>query len=124
MNSALLTLSIAGAGAVGAVLRWGAVHAVLSMGLHFTFATLTVNVLGSFAAGLLFALLREAHPLLLATIFIGFLGAFTTFSTYTLESVRLLFDGEILRGVLNIMLQNGLGLIAAISGLLLGRALS
>lgn len=113
-------LAIALAGALGALARWGAVRAVLALGAHFAFATLAVNVAGSFLAGLLFAHLRGAHPVLGAAVFLGFLGAFTTFSTYTLETLRLLLAGDLTRALLNLLLQNLLGLGAAALGLLLG----
>ena len=113
-------LAIALSGALGALTRWGGVRAALALGAHAATATLAVNVVGSFLAGLLFALLRGAHPLLCAAVFLGFLGAFTTFSTYTLDTLRLLLAGDLLRALLNLLLHNLLGLCAAAFGLWLG----
>lgn len=117
MTTVMLPLTVAFAGAIGAVARWGTVTLVLAWGFRATVATLAVNVLGSFLAGFLFGTLRGAHPLLCAAVFLGFLGAFTTFSTYTLETLRLAVSGDFLHALLNLLLQNLLGLSAAALGL-------
>ena len=82
------------------------------------YATLTVNILGCFFAGLLFALFEgklSKYAFYAPVLMVGFLGAFTTFSTFALESVALLHGGAIWKGTLNIVLQNlsGLGAICA-----------
>ncbi len=118
--SAALPLAVALAGAAGALARWGAVSLALAWGVRAAAATLTVNVVGSFLAGLLFALLRGAHPVAVAAVFLGFLGAFTTFSAYTLETLRLALSGSLAPAFLNVLLQNVLGLSAAALGLWLG----
>jgi fluoride exporter len=83
-------------GAAGALARWAIELAVPSVG-GFPLATLLINVTGAFALGLLGVLLwerlaptRYLRPLLA----IGFLGAYTTFSTMAMEGVRLLDDGR------------------------------
>ena len=53
----------------------------------------------------------------------GFMGAFTTFSSFAFETVQLARDGEMLLAVGNIVLQNVLGLLSMIAGMMLGRAL-
>lgn len=113
---------IPAAAAVGALCRWGCVRAAVSLGASAPVGTLAVNVLGSFLAGVLALPLRQAHPLLGACVFLGFLGAFTTFSTYSLETAQMLLHGELLRPLVNLLLQNGLGLLAALGGLLLASA--
>lgn len=113
-------LAIALSGALGALARWGAIRVALALGAHASVATLAVNVAGAFLAGLLFGLLRGAHPLLCAAVFLGFLGAFTTFSAYALDTLRLLLAGDLPRAFLDLLLHNLLGLCAAAFGLWLG----
>ena len=110
---------IALGGALGALCRWGCVRAAVAWGAPSPFATLAVNVLGSFLAGALFGPLRAQSPVVSGAVFLGFLGAFTTFSTYTLETANLTLAGEVPRALLNLALQNLLGLAAAFAGLLL-----
>ncbi|PHS26767.1 MAG: fluoride efflux transporter CrcB [Methylophaga sp.] len=118
-------LAIAGGGALGAVLRFlmaSNIHRVF--GRDFPYGTLAVNVLGSFAIGIVFVLIAE-RGLLSAewrnVIIIGFLGAFTTFSTFSIETLGLLESGELSRAALNILLSVVLCLLATWVGLLIGR---
>lgn len=87
----ILSLSlVALGGAIGAVLRFATVHLV-----PFPFGTLSVNVAGSFLIGLLFVLLAGrawAQPLILT----GILGGFTTFSAFSLDTLRLVEGGRAL----------------------------
>jgi CrcB protein len=86
--------------------------------------TLVVNVSGSFAVGLLFALIVERAALphnLRAPLLIGFIGAYTTFSTLMLQSWRLIEEGAWLYVVVNIGGSLALGLIAVVAGVLVGR---
>jgi len=73
---------------------------------------------GCFLIGLLWVLAERAALSPQAGLFLltGLLGAFTTFSTYSLESIILLRNGEVLRGFLNIVVSNGIGLIAVLAG--------
>jgi len=124
MNNLLL---IASGGALGAVSRYLVSNGVHNMlGRDFPYGTLSVNVLGSLLMGFIYILLLErmdpgAHwrPLLL----IGFLGAFTTFSTFSIETLNLVEAGELFRAMLNILLSVTTCLIACWAGVLLGRQL-
>ncbi len=89
--------AVALGGAAGAVMRWLVASGVQKMaGGAFPWGTFAVNALGSFLLGFLFVWLIErssAGELVRLAITVGFMGAFTTFSTYSLESVRLLQEG-------------------------------
>ncbi len=110
---------IAIGGSVGAILRyWVSGIAYNVLGTRFPYGTLSVNIVGSFFIGLLFELLEETSisPDVRMLIFVGILGAFTTFSSFGLETVNLFRDGEILLATWNILLNTILG----IGGVLLG----
>ena len=110
-------LAIGLAGAVGALLRYGCVR--LLAGGGFPWGTLVVNGVGAFLAGMLFILAKERwEPFWVTVCFVGFLGAFTTFSTFALESVRLGMEGQFLKAGANVLLQNGCGLLAVWLGML------
>ena len=82
------------------------------------------NIAGAFLAGLLFALAKNRMPGLapcLPVLMIGFLGAFTTFSTFMLESVNLVLSGSWGKAALNLLGQNITGCLAAFAGISLGR---
>ena len=89
--------AVAIGGASGAVLRWLMAGAVQRWsGGAFPWGTFAVNALGSFLLGFLFVWLIErstASELVRLALTVGMLGAFTTFSTYSLESIRLLQEG-------------------------------
>jgi len=115
-------LLVAIGGALGAVSRYG-VSRVLLVYPGFPFATLVVNVVGSLFIGYLTALLFERSGaddlrLLLIT---GFLGAFTTFSAFSLETLLLYQQGEIVRAILNVTLNLVLCLVAVSGGFILAR---
>lgn len=117
-------LMIAAGGAVGAVLRYGVSGLAYRLGgPGFPWGTLAVNVLGSFVIGFLWALSeRTPFPARWSPfVFVGLIGAFTTFSTYTLESFNLFRDGELRLGLLNLVGSNALGLLAVIAGFIVAR---
>lgn len=90
----------------------------------FPLGTLVVNLGGSFVIGILFALTVERGVLsadLRGPLMIGFLGAYTTFSTLALETWRLAEDGAALLALLNVAGSMALGLVAVIAGLAVGR---
>jgi len=108
-------LAVAAGGAIGASLRWLLAGAIQrASGSAFPWGTFVVNALGSFLLGFLFVFFIERSsygelPRLLITV--GLLGAFTTFSTYSLESVRLMEEGAFAMAAGNVLGQVGLCLV-------------
>ena len=119
------TLAIAGGGAIGALLRfWMSTGIYNLLGRGFPYGTLVVNVAGSLLMGFLYILLIEKlslGPVWRAALLIGLLGAFTTFSTFSIETLNLMEAGELLKAFLNILLSVVLCLLAAWIGVLAGR---
>ncbi len=119
-------LAIAAGGALGAVLRfWMSTSVYALLGRSFPYGTLAVNVLGSLLMGFLFVLLIDKlslGPHWRAALLIGLLGAFTTFSTFSIETLNLVEEGEIMKAVLNMALSVVLSIGAAWAGVLAGRA--
>ncbi len=92
-------------------------------GTGFPFGTLAINLLGSFLLGLFMTLTAERLPIdprLKILISVGFLGAYTTFSTYTYESLALLMSGQVTRGLLNLFGSTVFGWLAAVLGVWMG----
>ena len=87
--------------------------------------TLVVNLIGSVTIGALWALLERfvISPNIRVFLLVGLLGGFTTFSTYSLETVTLLRDGEVRLALVNALTHNALGVGLALGGYLLVRAL-
>lgn len=102
-----IPLLIAIGGAAGALARYGISGAVQhAWGAQFPYGTLSVNMLGSFLLGFVYVLVEEKHwlgPEWRALLAIGLLGALTTFSTFSLETIKLLSSGAIIRALLNTM---------------------
>jgi CrcB protein len=95
-------------------------------GSDFPYATLFINVSGAFAMGFLFVETLERltiDPSLRTGILTGFLGGYTTFSTYAMETLTLSEAGEALTASLYALLSNGLGLLAAFAGAYIARNL-
>jgi CrcB protein len=118
---------IAAGGSLGAVSRYLVDTAILDRFAGvFPLGIFLVNVTGAFAAGLLAAWIIDRGVLsaeLRAPLLVGFLGAYTTFSTLMLDSWRLIEDGLPALAVLNLAASVVLGVMAVVAGLWLGRAL-
>lgn len=118
-------LAIASGGAIGAVLRFAFSNFVYSiLGRAFPWGTLLVNVSGSLLMGLLYIIVVERLELshdFRAFLLVGLLGAFTTFSTFSFETLALLESGEVLKAGLNVLLSVTCCIVACWLGLLLGR---
>jgi CrcB protein len=126
--NALGVLYLALGGAVGSVARvLVALGLERALGSAYPWGTTAVNLLGSFAFGLLFALWESKDgvptPLRLLALS-GFMGAFTTFSTLMFEVAVLFSGGKGALGAVHLLLHNALGLVCIFAGLWLGKALS
>ena len=106
-------LAVAAGGALGASARWGAALVV-----PFPLATLAVNVLGSFAIGVVWVMLG---PRWLPFLMVGVLGGFTTFSAFSLDMFRLVEDGRGALALLHLLASVALPLVAVWAGVMAGR---
>ena len=114
-------------GAIGAVLRFvisGIAYNLL--GQNFPWGTLVVNMIGCFLIRLFSQLFEEMtiSPNLRVLILVGGLGAFTTFSTYALENVNLLRDGQFSIAFLNIIVSTAVGIVFVFLGMALANYLT
>ncbi|WP_456416589.1 fluoride efflux transporter CrcB [Thiolapillus sp.] len=120
-------LAIAAGGALGALMRyWVSTATYAWLGRGFPWGTLAVNVLGSFLMGVLYILLLErlsSGPEMRAFLLIGFLGAFTTFSAFSMETLNLLEDAQFGKALLNAGGSVIVCVAAAWLGVILGRQL-
>lgn len=115
---------VAVGGAFGAMGRYW-VSGVLNNAEHrLPFGTLSVNILGSFLMGVCFVLVLEKtklSPEMRPLLMTGFMGAFTTFSTFSLETVAMIQEGHIMSALIYISLSLILCLVALYAGLALTR---
>jgi len=117
-------LLLAIGGILGTLARYGLAGVVYEFfGTSFPYGTLVVNLSGCFIIGVLAAL--ADHKLLLSSdlkvlLMIGFCGAYTTFSTFILETSNLIKDGETLRAFLNVLVSVIVGFIVFRIGMFLG----
>ncbi len=120
-------IAIAAGGAAGALLRfWVSTGVYGWLGRGFPWGTLAVNLLGSLVMGVLYVLFMErmnVTPELRAGLLIGLLGAFTTFSTFSLETLNLIQGAELLKAGLNILLSVSACVLATWLGVLMARSL-
>ena len=115
------------AGLAGTLCRyWLSGAVVRRYGEAFPFGTLAVNLLGCFAAGLLFHFMQERNAFsetARAAVFVGLLGGFTTFSAYGLQTFALLREGRVGVAALNVVASNLLGLLLVFAGYAAGKLL-
>lgn len=116
-------IMVAFAGAIGAVCRYGVVNFI--GGRYFPWGTLTVNVLGSAIMGFAYVIILEKglvsadmKPLVMT----GFLGAFTTYSAFSLEAWQLLDRGELFTALSYILGTTLLCILALFIGVLMARS--
>ncbi len=108
-------------GFIGSVMRYlvsGYVQTI-SRSSTFPYGTLAVNVIGSFIIGFLFYFIEirsSLNPQMRALLLFGFLGAFTTFSTFSLETYNLLRSGELMPALVNVSANCVLGVMAVWAG--------
>ena len=120
-------LLVAAGGAVGAVARllvsgWVAQR----LGASFPYGTLAVNVTGSLLLGFILTLATERAsfpPEVRPLVAVGFVGAYTTFSTFSWETMQLLLAGNVWEGAVNIAGSLAAGLVAVLIGIALARAI-
>ncbi len=123
-----MLLLIGSGGFLGAICR----YLVDGRVVHYTgralpWGTLAINISGSVLLGAAFALVTERAVLpagLVGPLMLGFIGSYTTFSTLTLESWRMLASGAWRAALVNLVGSFGAGLLAVMTGLALGRGLS
>lgn len=113
------------AGAAGTIARyWLSGIVQKSVAAEFPFGTAAVNIVGCLLFGLFWAFAENRlsiSPQMRMVIFVGFFGAFTTFSSFMFESSQLLHESQWLWASGNIIIQNVLGLICVIAGLAIGK---
>lgn len=121
------TILIGVAGLVGTLCRyWLSGVVARQYGETFPWGTMVVNLVGCFLAGVVFNVAEERFllsPTLRTMLLIGFLGGFTTFSSYGLQTFTLLRDGEFGLATLNVAASNGLGLLMVWTGYVVCKAI-
>jgi len=121
-------VAIAVGGAFGAVARFSLGNVINALlGTDFPYSILIVNVLGSFLMGICFELLVEDtdFPAVLRSILmVGFLGAFTTFSTFSIQVLGLLETGRIVSALIYVIASVCLSLLAVVFGIFICRELT
>jgi CrcB protein len=112
-------------GGIGATARYGLQGAVYRLtGAGFPYGTLAVNVLGSFLIGLLIISFEDrfmVNPSLRVFLTVGILGGFTTFSSFSFETMALLRDGSYVLGLMNVTSSVVICLGATWAGMIIGK---
>lgn len=128
---ALKLVLLAGAGALGTLARYGCAVFVEHRVTHtFPWHTLAINTAGCFLFGLIFEMFFSRieqqtgwHADARVIVLTGFMGAFTTFSTFAFETNALLRESQYTLAALNVFAQNTLGIVFVILGVLLAKTL-
>ena len=119
--------AVAIGGALGSMARYALSAWVFDVSSHkFPYATLTVNVIGSFVMGILFVIIVEKAALpaeMRSLLMIGFLGAFTTFSAFSLDALGLWQNGHVFLSLVYMLATVVLCLVAISSAIWLTRLL-
>jgi fluoride exporter len=113
-------------GFLGAIARYAlGIYIAGRYGVRFPYGTFVINISGSFLIGLIMVLLARttASVYWRYLIPIGFIGAYTTFSTFEYETLRALQDGQFMAGFLNVVLSLVVGFVAVWAGTVIGRVL-
>lgn len=123
MKFPLLALFIGIAGFVGSIMRWLVGRFFGQMNIHFPLGTLVINITGSLLLGwfLAHAAKHQVSDATRAIIGTGFVGAYTTFSTYMYESNALLYDNAEIKAYLNLLGSLALGIAAVRLGIWIAR---
>jgi fluoride exporter len=121
-------LIIALGGAVGSMLRfWAGGYVSGRLGSRFPYGTFVINVTASFLIGFIMTVLAERthlSPSWRYLLVVGFLGGYSTFSSFEYETFRVFDDGEFLITALNIALSVGVGFVAVWMGAITGRTIA
>ena len=114
----MTVLAVMLGGAVGAGLRYG-LSLILNppIGAGLPWGTLTANLLGCLLIGWLSSTLSDAPEAVRLGVLVGVLGGFTTFSSFGLETIRLMQAGEWMSAVTYVLLSNGFGVLSVFLGL-------
>lgn len=113
-------------GAIGTLLRYGSSGIAYRIaGTGFPWGTLLVNVAGSFLIGVFWAIFERSSvsPSWRLFLFAGLFGGFTTFSSFSIETLNLLRDNSVRQALLNILANNLLGLGAVYLGFITSKAI-
>jgi CrcB protein len=120
-------LAIAFFGVLGCWARFAQTNLVQAVyGRDFPYATLSINIMACFAMGFLFVETLERltlSPALRTGILTGFIGGYSTFSTFEMETLLLAEGGEVFKAVLYVLLSVSLGFLAAFGGAYIARNL-
>ncbi|MCP4595324.1 fluoride efflux transporter CrcB [Neptuniibacter sp.] len=117
-------IAIAIGGALGAMGRYWMSGLLNNAAYKIPYGTLTCNVLGSFLMGVCFVLILEKSklsPEMRPLLMVGFMGAFTTFSTFSMETIAMLQEGHVMSAAIYILLSVLLCLVALYGGLWITR---
>jgi len=119
-------LAVGAGGFMGSIARyWLATYVGQRMGTRFPYGTFLINISGSFLIGLVMTILTERthlSPIYRYLIPIGFIGGYTTFSTFEYETLRVIQDGQFTIGVLNVVLSVLVGFLMVWTGAMVGKA--